>query len=418
MSLLMSALESAVSKHYPGIPLSPGARFLPMLDLGKGELSSSAAIEIARAIRSSAVVVAERLLGDLATVSGGEWRVDAGYLVVTRIPDSMIDQEAQSAALVGEDSESRRGCEREIVGLVPDVTTPVYARLRVIACAALQAIVTAAYEGQVWLGFEPQESERVDGYGGIVSLVQRAVARVLVNEAEVRREVVSPFQRGIAGQPCTVWTAHHYFDRLSASALGMLNSARQQGRIVVRMPNDGWLLSRERALSELLTARNLQRVVDRLDTPALWLRWIFHAASPIASGDFDPAVALYDEGASPLWNVQVLVERFERLVGPIRRAECPPALRNAPPEWRALALRALFFPVWSVRAIREGEIPAWSQVLQDLSVQGHALLNSPTTRAAIASGGVQGELQQIVASVEFGLSSILSVVATEERWQG
>jgi hypothetical protein len=418
MSLLMSALESAVSKHYPGIPLSSGTRFLPMLDLSKGELSSSAAIEIARATRSSAMAVAERLLGDLVPVCGGQWRVDAGYLVLRQIPDSMFVQEAQSAALADRTSEAQPGAEREIVALVPDVTTPVYARLRVIACAALQAVVTVAYEGQVWLGFEPEGSERVTGYGGVVSLVKRAVARVLANEAEVRREMVSPFQKGTAAQPSTVWTAHHYFDRLATGTLGRLNGAREEGRIVIRMPNDGWLLARERALSELLSASHLQRVIDRLESPVLWLRWIFHAASPTASGDFDPAVALYDEGASPLWNMQVLVERFERLIGPIRCSESPPALCNVQPVWRALVLRALFFPVWSARAIREGEIPAWSQVLQDLSVQGHALLNSPTTRAALASGGLQGELKQIVASVEFGLSSILSVVATEERWQG
>jgi hypothetical protein len=286
-----------------------------------------------------------------------------------------------------------------------------------IAYVGLQALLTVTLEKRVWVGFEPEPLELVDSYDRVVTLVQRAVERVLCNEAEVRRDAVIRERGDGVSEPCVVWTSHHYFDRLSKEALAAFNAAREAGRISIRMPNDGWLLARERVLSELIALPYLKRVVDRLATPMHWLRWIFHAASPIPSGDFDPAVALYDEGASPLWNVQALVERFERILGPVPLRTTLPDLHTIPDAWRSLLVRAAFLPAWTSRAVREGEIPAWSQVLQDFSTQAHALLNAPASRRALTAGSANQDLREIVASVEFGLSSILPVVATEAGWR-
>jgi hypothetical protein len=417
MSVLNSALTGAVSKCFPEIQLTAGASFLPMLDLEKGELSSSAAIEIARQTRSNAAVIAKRLLDEVVPVCGGEWRVDAGYMVLVRIPDALVREEASGSCELF----SKRGAQgahvREIVGLVPDVTTPAYARLRLIACVALQTLLTICQEKRVRVGFEPGPLETVDTFDGVVGLVRDAAYRVVANEAEVRREIVSREWGAGGGSPCTVWTSHHYFDRLSKNALAALNGAREEGRISIRMPNDGWLLARDRVLSDLIALPYLKKVIDRLSTTALWLRWIFHAASPIPSGDFDSAVALYDEGASPLWSVQALLARFERVVGNVSpKAELPQLSVIAAP-WRSLVLRGVFLPVWGARAVYEGEISAWSQVLRDFSGQGHALLNSPESRRVLAAGDATENLRQIVASVEFGLSSILRLVATEGGWQ-
>jgi hypothetical protein len=383
-----------------------------MLDLEKGELSSSAAIEIARLTRRSATVIATEILSELAPAQGGEWRVDAGYLVLARVPDALVRTEIRSLDDLRLEQAPCKGAPREILALVPDSTAPVYARLRLIAYAGLQALLTVALEGRVWVGFEPDPYQLVESYDGVVALVRRAVERVLSNEAEVRLDVVARERcEGVRETSC-VWTSHHYFDRLSKGALAVLNGDREAGRIAIRMPNDGWLLSRDRVLSELISLPYLSKVVSRLSTTSHWLRWIFHAASPIPSGDFDPAVALYDEGASPLWHVQALLERFERIVAPVSRHLPPLEFESIPDAWRPLVMRAAFLPAWTARAVREGEIPAWSKVLCDFSTQAHAFLNAPASRQALGQGATNVELRQIVASVEFGLSSILPVVAT------
>jgi hypothetical protein len=413
MSILNQALSAAVSKLFPDIKLSSSAGFLPMLDLEKGELSSSAAIEIARLTRRSASAIAQEILSELAPSQGGEWRVDAGYLVLARVPDAVLQREARSLDDLRLAYAPHSGGVRAIRGLIPDVTTPVYGRLRLIGYVGLQALLTIALEKRVWVGFEPEPYELVEDYDGVVSLVRQAVERVLHNEAEVRLDVVAREPSEGTIESSCVWTSHHYFDRLSKGSLAQLNAAREAGRISIRMPNDGWLLSRERVLSELITLPYLKKVVARLSSTSHWLRWIFHAASPIPSGDFDPAVALYDEGASPLWNVQALFERFERIVGSVPVQVGPPALGSIPDRWRGLVLRAAFLSVWTVRAVREGEISGWSQVLSDFAAQAHAFLNAPASRQALGQGGTNDELRQIVASVEFGLSSILPVVATK-----
>ena len=59
--VLNEKLWNAAAKVYPAVPLSDEARFLPLLELDKGEISSTAAIEIARATRQNAQAIAERL---------------------------------------------------------------------------------------------------------------------------------------------------------------------------------------------------------------------------------------------------------------------------------------------------------------------------------------------------------------------
>jgi hypothetical protein len=413
MTVLNQALSTVISKLFPELQLSPAAGFLPMLDLEKGELSSSAAIEIARLTRRNAAAIAQEILNELVPAQGGEWRVDAGYLVLVRVPDPLLRTETRSLDELCPVEAPHTGAAREILGLIPDATTPVYARLRLIGYVGLQALLTVALEKRVWMGFEPEPFELVENYDGVVSLVRRAVERVLHNEGEVRLDLVAREKADGVSEPRCVWTSHHYFDRLSKRALAALNADREAGRISIRMPNDGWLLSRDRVLPELIMLPYLKRVVARLSTTSHWLRWIFHAASPIPSGDFDPAVALYDEGASPLWNAQALIERFDRIVGRAPLHAASPVLENIPDAWRTLVMRATFLPVWTARAVREGEIPGWSKVLCEFCALAHAFLNAPASRKALGQGGPNDELRQIVASVEFGLSSILSVVATK-----
>jgi len=72
------------------------------------------------------------------------------------------------------------------VCLVPDATTPIYARLRLIACAALQALLAVTFEGRCRLGFEPDTVRVVSSRADIVEMVRQAVERCFQSEAESR----------------------------------------------------------------------------------------------------------------------------------------------------------------------------------------------------------------------------------------
>ena len=58
MSILTKRLLELVSVEYPSIGIPNSARFLPMYSLDRGELSSTAAVEIAKATRQSAAAIA------------------------------------------------------------------------------------------------------------------------------------------------------------------------------------------------------------------------------------------------------------------------------------------------------------------------------------------------------------------------
>jgi hypothetical protein len=172
------------------------------------------------------------------------------------------------------------------------------------------------------------------------------------------------------------------------------------------------LLRRDRALSELLELPYLERIVARLVGTEGWVRWVLHAAGTIPSGDFDPAVALYDEAASPFWSLTELRRRFERLVGPLAEFRDGAALTPIgpiDPTWRALLLRALFLPSWTALLVEQGEVAGWSQVVSELSATAHRFLNAPTTRAILDAREANHEVRQILAGVGFGLSSILGL---------
>lgn len=412
MSTLSSALSEALQKRFPSVAVSPGARFLPMLDLTKGELSSTAAIEVARALRGDALAIASELISDISKSVHGDWKVVAGYMVLTGTPPEILREEA----LVREDlfaTGASSGDLRTIVCLVPDATTPVYARLRLIACSALQALLAVAFEGRCRLGFEPDAPQVVSSHDDVVQLVSQAVERCFRNEGEARLGYEVPVELLSPTSPLVVWTSHHYHDRLGRDVKRAFVEARNAGTGFLKIPSDGWLLSRERALSELLSMGSLEKVVRRLSGKEAWLRWIHHFASSIPSGDLDPSVALYDECASPRWALQVLYQRVAQLILPRMQGgerEMVTAIVSTPLTERALLMRALFLPALTARAIREGEVVAWSTVAEDFAARAHGLLNAPHFRAALKNGDVDGRLVQINAGLALGIVGILPAV--------
>jgi len=80
-------------------------------------------------------------------------------------------------------------------------------------------------------------------------------------------------------------------------------------------------------------------------------------------------------------------------------------------ELDTLVARSLFLPAWTVRAASVGEVGTWSQVLMELLGTAHRVLNAPELRIDEESAFSK----QILAGIEFGISSILRPVA-EGAW--
>lgn len=415
-SALTQRLQQIVTDRFPSVALTNEASFRPMEDPAKGEVSSSAAIEIARATKQAAEDVANLIIGELRQMFSAQWRNDCGYIVCWGLPPDVLLAEVRAdvpAALRCIHSGDSKA-PRAIVCLVPDSTEPVYARIRVIARAVMQALFSVVYEGRVALWLYPSDPQKYLQASQVVQAFRAAVLRVLAHESEVRLSVVLPdnFEsEDFAG--LAVWTTHHYHDRLSPDMRARLSRARVSGSAQVVMPADGWLHCRDRALSELLTREKLSALVQRLEQEDSWWRFLFHAASTVPSGDFDPAVALFDESSSPLWNLRILRERFERFAAsmplPVAR-ETLLATNASLAQRRELMITSVFMPIYLARAIAHSEVGACCAALERIGRAGHAFINSPETRRALAQEELHGKSREIAASVGFGLSSILPLV--------
>jgi len=410
VSLLSAAMREAAASVFPDIPISREADFAPMCDLSSGEFSSSVAIEVARSIKRDANAIAHQILDRMPSSLVGQARSDAGYIVCSGLSrDVVLDEVPEDVrAALGADAD----LPRYIWCLLPDVTEPLYARLRLLARVSLQGLLCVMYQGRCTLRLDPEPAVEVGSVAELVSLFRGAVQRALLNEGEVRLSV-SSIPAGTRENPIFVWTSHHYHDRLLLSDRKALGEARREATIALRMPEDAWLLSRDRVRSDLLERRSLERVVAKLTSDAAWMRFLFHASSSVFSGDFDPAVALFDEFASPLYSFAVLASRYERFNQsfplPVTRERLLPAIQEIGSE-RSLILRSLCMPIYTARAIRKGELDEWCAAFEDLVRQGHRFINAPKTRMALQQGSLSGEVSAIVAGLGFGLNSIMGLV--------
>ncbi len=412
MSILSAAMRAATAQLFPEVLISQEADFAPMCDLESGEFSSSVAIEIARAQKRDANGIAHQIIAAMPPEIVGVARSDSGYIVCTKLPRDVVMAELRTDVQEALASEAR-GCRR-IHCLVPDVTEPVYARIRLIARVSMQALLSVVYEGRCRVCFEPEPPVEVTSIAELVHVFRSTVERVLGAESESRL-TFSHSPVGMVTEPTFVWTSHHYHDRLPVAERRMLSEARLQGTITLRMPEDAWLLSRDRVRLDLLERRSLERVIGKLSSDSAWLRFLFHSASSVLSGDFDPAVALFDEFASPLYSLRVLVDRYARFNQKFPLPVARDLIRASVAEIemdRTFVLRSLCMPIYTARAIRKGEVEEWCVALEDLTRRGHRFINAPKTRLALEHGELSGGIGEIVASLGFGLSSIL-VLATE-----
>lgn len=417
MNTLTKCLRDVVSREYPGYAVPASATFFPMYSLDVGELSTSVAVEIAKATKQRAEQVADRLIMGLSREIAAEWRNDNGYVVCSNAAMSVVLSEVcldsvGALAVVSGGARESATALKSVWCLLPDSKEPMYARLRVVARAMVQALLGVVYCGPLRVCIEPVGSHEVATPHDVLALFQQAVQWILEHERETRRDVVLPSGYGRVA----VWTTHHYHESLSAATRQQLASLRREGRVRLTMPADGWLLSRDRALAEILMPKALHRVVDQLQGADGWGRLLFHLASTVPSGDFDPAVALFDEASSPLWNVRALVERYARLSGTpaqlVSQERLRQLIRDVAP-YRKLVLAALFLPLYTARAIVHNEVMEWSGVFERLAREGHAFLNAPATRLFYERKSDAGSCTQIAAGLSFGLSYILPLITEE-----
>lgn len=421
MSALTERLFQVLLEQYPECHVPPSVAFWPMAELDSGDLSSTAAIEIAKITKLRAEQVAERLIAGLGDNLGIKWRSDKGYIVCSNVPLPVIIDEVQETVEAAIDTVRADGFLRQspvnICCLLPDSTEPVYARLRVLARCVLQALLAVTYGERVRLRIDPLESVDLDSPQGAIESFRVAVEWILNHDSEQRLEVVLP-----SSDACyTLWTTHHYHERLYNSIRKSLAEMRRAGTLQVTMPADGWLLSRDRALSEILAPQALRRVVDQIREVEQqgrdgWRRLLFHLASTTPSGDFDPAVALFDECASPFWSMQALVARFQRfsrvLPSMTKRTELFQYIRGVE-AYRKLVLSGLLLPVYTARAILHNEVDTWCGAFERLAREGHTFINAPATRIYLEKLGGDDGCTQIAAGLGFGVSCIVPLVAEE-----
>ena len=419
VGLLSEALFSVLAKRFPAVAVSNEGRFWPMFSIESGELSSSAAIEVARATKTNAQAIADQIIAELAGLVRGEWRNDRGFIVGWGFdPEALLSETDGSVrAALRRVAGAADGETRRIWCLIPDGTEPTYARIRLVARTAMQGLVTQLFEGRADLCLHPLRARVVCARSEVTAAFREAVSYILSHPGEQRLE--GPMPSGVesgSAQRVTVWTTHHFHERLPVSLRNALSQARTSGCIRLIMPLDGWLLSRDRALLELLRTEALCKVVDCLKDDESWLRFLFHAASTVPSGDFDPAVSLFEECSSPLWSLRVLAQRYERFkaVGslPIEPSGVQSALKSLSRE-RKLSVQALLLPVYTARAITLGEVGEWCEALENICRRGHAFINSPQTRLALQQGALDEQSCEIAASLGFGLSSILPLLMEE-----
>jgi hypothetical protein len=85
-------------------------------------------------------------------------------------------------------------------------------------------------------------------------------------------------------------------------------------------------------------------------------------------------------------------------------------LLSSPLRDRDLFLRALLLPALAARAVREGEVVAWSTVAEHFAARAHAVLNAPHYRAALQKGEFSDEVMQINAGLVLGVVGILPAI--------
>jgi hypothetical protein len=425
-SQINAVLRAVLEGSFPDVAWRDELGCGPILDEGVGELSSGAALEVAKHRRVDVKEVGEVFLKRLRAEMPGEWRLENGYLVLDRAPLAIVTAEAEAWRSMRRASGVPDKIPQVIIGVADDTTLPLYVRMRVAGLAALQGWLAATYGGGATVGIGgASDVSEIDASrcSDIVQHYTTWLHDAVRGASDPQRP---PLRLGgslsdVSQRKEFLWMARGTYERLSPRERMHIREQRERGGYSVRIPADGWLVSRERTLAEVLSPRALSDVVERIASADTSLMWLFHVASPTPSSDFDPYVALVDESSSLLWNLRALANRFQSVVSSSKLfssssvgtlADEALSLDNAEWmnrerfPWQRLVMHGEWIGYWIERAVMEGDMESFGVVLEQLCRWGHRYLNAPQTRHWLASGEDSSLHTAIVSSLRDGLSTL------------
>lgn len=418
--------RSQVSK--PMVGWSNSMYFLPHPRVGQGDFSSAAALLWAATSRTSAPELARTFISHLSKKVSGEWYEDNGFIVVKGSPGEWWLDEFRSvtevSTLLDEGDSGRKGASTPVAVYVvpPAEELPLYAALRVLALAGMHAFFVTNLGTPCSLSFLGGSPTIANTQSEVALLFEEAVREVLkegVSRVTPSRSAWTGIENAISQtgehERQFVWLAHHTSAAAPQTAKRAMSHFRSLPGTTVRMPNDGWLISRERAIPEILMEPYLRETLMAITGAEAWSRVLFHFCSSTPSALFDPAVALFDELTSPWYSLQELQRRLVVLVPPshlqplekIRGAESTEVL--AADEERHLAVwkSALRLPYRVVSAVRGGEVLEGIGAIEELCRLGHEYLNRPELRHNLYKSEISPRESKILAGINLALSSIL-----------
>jgi hypothetical protein len=415
MTPLDEALGEALRSSFPGVNFEADLGFRPMFSLSRGLLSSSVLLRVAQQEKIPTEDAAKILIGLLERRLPVQLTSARGYLICRDLPIGLLRHYStrfiDGADLTCDGLKTTNQAVPQYCCMVPDSRIPAYARLRLVSRLVMLSYLSVSYGRPVRMLLHPFISKVVRNKQECLEVFSSVVGMILAQGGEATLEHNDCFDQDMFGEETKlILTSHAYYELLSEKSRAELNTARESGTMVV-MPADGWLLSRDRSLSNLLSPESLQNYVHEIAKAGRWDMFLFHSAGTVSSGDFDPAVALFDECASPLWSLRLLVERFNRVFTGWQIPEnvsCALSENHRITTQDAEGLRGVFMGRYIDLALKFGVIDDFMEILEAFVRCGHRLVNTPHIRSLERSMEDCTEQERyLLTGLGCGLSTIL-----------
>lgn len=388
MTPLDEALGEALKDTFPGVSFDADMRFRPMFSLSRGVLSSSVLLRIAQQEKISTEDAARLLISSLEDRLPVQLTSARGYLICRDLPMGLLRHYSACSMNGGQLSsgglKSASDMMPQYCCLVPDQRVPAYVRIRLVSRLIMLSYLSVSYRKPVRVLLYPLISKVVRSKLECLEVFSSAVGMILAEgDNPMLDHGVGADQDMFGVETTLILTSHAYYELLPEKTRGRLDGARKAGATVV-MPPDGWLLSRDRSLSNLLSTESLRSYVQEIAKEGRWDMFLFHTAGTVPSGDFDPAVALFDECASPLWSLRLLIERFTRV---FERWQIPVDVSSTLPENHRITtqdadgLRGVFMGYYIASVLEYGVVDDFMEALEAFVRSGHRLINSPRIRS-------------------------------------
>lgn len=422
---LDDALDKALRENFPEVAFDNEMRFRPMFSLHRGLLSSSVLLRVAQTEKVSTEEVAQRLISCIELQLPVQLASARGYLVCRELPLGLLRHHmTRSLDEVQLSLDSLTPTHESVMQyccIVPDRRSPAYARLRLVSRILILTYLSVSYGRPVRVLLYPFVSKVVRSKKDCLELFSGAADMILREGGDASLEDTGYSDQDMFGTSTKfILTSHACYELMPKQIRDHLNRARKSG-IMVAMPSDGWLLSRDRSLSNLLGPDSLRKHVQEIAEAGRWDMFLFHCAGTVASGDFDPAVALFDECASPLWNLRLLIERFEKI---FKGSHMPADTGlNLPDHYRMTTqgtdgLRGFFMNHYIALTLQFGMIEDFMEVVEAFVNSGQRFINMPRIRSTerFMEDWTEEE-RYFFTGLGRGLSTILPL-ATEDACAG